>query len=937
MPGNRVAGQVGLYVGGAYGWVDITADTRLANASSGGGISITRGRSAEGTQAEPPRATLTVNNKLGKYSPRNPSSIYYGLLGRATPVRGDVQRAADPFTRTVASGWGSTPDGLAWTTAGGNSGDYAVSGGLATMTHNSPINTLRRALLPRTYVDVDQVVDVQTSALLTGAALVTGTIARFTPAGDMYWLRCEFNPGGTTVMAKISRLVSGTWTDLAVLNPVPGLAYAANTTMRVRTSVVGSYLAIRIWPASSPEPRDWTLTATDDTLTSGKCGLQTWLVAGNTNTPAVVARFDSYQLLDPRYRGEVASWPVKWDVSGRDVWVDVEASGLMRRLGQGAKPLRSPLYRELIRSSPSAYWPLEDDAGALSARSAVDGVADMTTFGYSRFTVPGSGGTTPVPAANLPVFASGEGIPGAKTAVDLSKGGVLQARIPPPPAGTTTGWQIDFVMLSPRDKGAAVIPIRWITDGTWPNWELQIDNSGHLLSCWITLAGGTSGNCGVSDKPWDGLPHHYRIEAYQVSGNTYANIYIDGVYCNTVTDMSSGPMVGAPGAIVQVIINPLEYVNGTEAMPILGHVAVWNPYPASGPNTLQAMRGWAGETATTRMTRLATEDGIPLIIQGSTDDSIPVGPQGLDTWINLVREAATIDGGILTESRATPAALYRTRVSLYNQTPIPLSYSGGHLTVLEPVEDDQAIRNDVTVSRPAGGTARITLDSGPLSTQDPPDGVGVYDESLTLNVASDDELAPQAGWRVHLGTADEARYPRLTADLTTPAWTADPDLAARATAADSGTLLSVDGLPTWLPPGPTTQLVQGYTETLDGHTWTIQWVTTPGSLWLIATADGDTRAPADGSALNADITAAATSLQIASTTANGPWVTGDTVSNPTDFPLSVRVGAERVTVTAITGAASPQTFTAVRAVNGVSRAWPAGTQVDVWDPAISPL
>ena len=43
------------------------------------------------------------------------------------------------------------------------------------------------------------------------------------------------------------------------------------------------------------------------------------------------------------------------------------------------------------------------------------------------------------------------------------------------------------------------------------------------------------------------------------------------------------------------------------------------------------------------------------------------------------------------------------------------------------------------------------------------------------------------------------------------------------------------------------------------------------------------------------------------------------------------VGGERVTVTNITGASSPQTFTVTRSVNGVVKAHTSGTDVRLWD------
>ncbi|MEV6800510.1 hypothetical protein AB0M91_19515 [Micromonospora rifamycinica] len=77
----------------------------------------------------------------------------------------------------------------------------------------------------------------------------------------------------------------------------------------------------------------------------------------------------------------------------------------------------------------------------------------------------------------------------------------------------------------------------------------------------------------------------------------------------------------------------------------------------------------------------------------------------------------------------------------------------------------------------------------------------------------------------------------------------------------------------------------------------------------------------------------ATTMQLASTAANGVWTT-----NAAYMPLDLRIGGERVTASAISGGTSPQTVTlAARGVNGGRRAWAAGTEVDVWQPAIAPL
>ena len=63
-------------------WVDITPDVRVDP-----GLTITFGVPNESATADPSTCTLTVNNRDGKYSPRNPAGPYYGHLTRNTPLR----------------------------------------------------------------------------------------------------------------------------------------------------------------------------------------------------------------------------------------------------------------------------------------------------------------------------------------------------------------------------------------------------------------------------------------------------------------------------------------------------------------------------------------------------------------------------------------------------------------------------------------------------------------------------------------------------------------------------------------------------------------------------------------------------------------------------------------------------------------------------------
>jgi hypothetical protein len=169
---------------------------------------------------------------------------------------------------------------------------------------------------------------------------------------------------------------------------------------------------------------------------------------------------------------------------------------------------------------------------------------------------------------------------------------------------------------------------------------------------------------------------------------------------------------------------------------------------------------YAGETAIARITRVATDGGISIGTVG-TVESATMGTQFTESRLAQIRDAEATDMGILGEDRTSGALLYRSRSSLYNGSPVfTLDYSAGQVSPpLEPVDDDQATRNDVTATRREGGSARYTVDTGPMSTLDPPDGVGRYDTDITVNVQTDGLLDGVAAWVANIGTLDKARWP----------------------------------------------------------------------------------------------------------------------------------------------------------------------------------
>src|SRR5581483_11372836 len=172
-----------------------------------------------------------------------------------------------------------------------------------------------------------------------------------------------------------------------------------------------------------------------------------------------------------------------------------------------------------------------------------------------------------------------------------------------------------------------------------------------------------------------------------------------------------------------------------------------------------------------RFVRLCLEQGIQPRTVGDPADSPAMGGQGSATLLSLLQDCIEVDGGLLYEPRDVLGIGMVMRSSLFDETSsVTLSHSGGQLSPpLEPTDDDQLVRNDWTVSNSNTGTAvRATLDSGAMSTADPPAGVGRYADTLTANLQTDGLLDDLATWLVHVGTVDQQRYPSVTVQLENP-------------------------------------------------------------------------------------------------------------------------------------------------------------------------
>lgn len=149
---------------------------------------------------------------------------------------------------------------------------------------------------------------------------------------------------------------------------------------------------------------------------------------------------------------------------------------------------------------------------------------------------------------------------------------------------------------------------------------------------------------------------------------------------------------------------------------------------------------------------------------------------------------------------------------------------------LQPVSDDQYIRNDITITRQGGSSVVATQTTGAMSISTPPNGVGDYTFQRTVFAFSDSQLANMATWLLLLGTIQEDRFPVINVDMSRPAVTS---LFSEAGTMDVGDFVEIDNPPPWVTQNSIKQLAYGFTEVLNNYTWTIGINAVPESPYSI--------------------------------------------------------------------------------------------------------
>lgn len=574
------------------------------------------------------------------------------------------------------------------------------------------------------------------------------------------------------------------------------------------------------------------------------------------------------------------------------------AEGLLRRIGTWSDPIRSPMYRtNSSRTTSIGHWPLEDDRDAtVLANSYPGGIRGQI-----------KAGATP---------GDSEAPQGAASSVKVTAASLLAGTFAG--ASTTAGWQVCWAFKLPATPGSATYGtlLRWTTSNGY-TWYAEvndtayqyrvIDSDGTSLLSYAVLHGGRT------PDQWLTMRVKCSVSGGTVTVEPAWYAQGDSVEVGGTTTFS-----GSVGALRTWAQDGNAVVDGGWFSHVFGVTGTSDSLV--GSDAQKIFNGYSGEAAGIRYGRIVAEQGLTAYVIGTSTDTMLMGPQKVGTLLDVLKEIRDTDDCRIDDERFDIALTLSTRRALYNQdSALDLTYPT-HIYAYEKEIGDLNTHNQVTAKNVNGGEATVTQESGPMSIEAPPDGVGLNLFTVNVNVSDENDLDDIAHWHLAKGTLDIPLYRSITVNLT-----ASPSLLSAAVTVREGNYITVTGLEA----ETLHQLVVGIVRDITAGVETITFLCEPYDPYILGIwDDASFRYDSATSTLAAGYTSSQTSWTVECTDPNDVWST-------TATPYDWLVGGERVTVTSM-GAASgsgpyTQTATVTRAVNGVSKAQTAGTAIHLAD------
>lgn len=732
-----------------------------------------------------------------------------------------------------------------------------------------------------------------------------------TDAGTAFWARSTTNPQSGTWSLKAGTVGNSQVSDVSFTAPA-----GAN--------------AVQFWyNVSSQDPGDGLqVTFNGGSPVINLAGVSGWLQQTYRCNPGDVVRFrytkdasgsagsdtawiDNLRFYASRTLGEASSWAPDEELGfqpqtpgpGKGLrWTDLQVEGVLRRIGSWKDSVRSPVYRQISARVSTGrllgYWPGEDKVGSTGLTN----------------TLPGG---QPGLATNV-TYAGGQSMSGTDPLLKLGSATKLSGRFQKP-ASAVNGWQISWTF----QLDAAGLPlsqplITWTSSNGY-RWYLNVTDT--LYNLTVIAADGitvllsdTVVYTGTGDPVAQGIV--FRVQVSATAGTVTAN-YAWYPQDSPFVAGSGGSFAGTTGDLLSWAASSNPLTDGMTFGHVYGVSSIVDDL--QGYDTVSAFNGYRGETAGDRFLRICGYAGVVGLLIGNASDTQAMGPQKSGRIIDLLKEIAVTEDGPIFDPAWRTGLYLRTRTSMLNQTAKLILTKAQCAQPLSKKTDDLVSGNRVTARNRSGGEATYEITAGPGSTQDAPAGVGLYEQTIDVNVADDDDLDEIAGRWAYKLSDTTARYSAVTVDLD-----AQPGLETAVDLVEIGDRIVLSDV----KPGGVGLIVLGYTDAWDTK-FRRKWTAICGPDTLYNPARYDTagvKYDSRTTTLAVARDAVQTSWSITTTAVGDTWST-------TGVPYGWLVEGETMTVTAVTAPAGTgpytQTATVTRGTNGAAKPHAVGAEIHI--------
>lgn len=277
-----------------WSWEEISPYARYTQA-----INIRQWRQDESPTTTPSSATLTLDNSDGRFSRRNPSGAYYGLLSKNTPIWISVDPGDGMHTRFdgFVNAWPARWDpSLTDATV-----DIECAGVLRRVSQGSVrMSAIRRTILatdPEAYWPLEDGADATFPAALRGVGMTkTGTIT-FASETDLAGAVTAPDVHAGTLYGTITGVSSTSW-HIEFLHKQTGFDAAGSAVARLYVSSASHSIFRFFPPTASGDGPDVFITRLDD-------GTVTTALAGTNVTDSYAGQWHHYAVTAEQSGGNI--------------------------------------------------------------------------------------------------------------------------------------------------------------------------------------------------------------------------------------------------------------------------------------------------------------------------------------------------------------------------------------------------------------------------------------------------------------------------------------------------------------------------------------------------------------------------------------------------------------------------------------------------------